>query len=111
MPGFLVHSGPAVTCVHAGPMVAVPSTPPRVTVGGFPVVPAADVMTVPECPAKVCKVIVWENFSTRVLVNGQPIALQLTPPPSNANGLCVPPAPPVKVPALTAALQIRVLAI
>ncbi|MFD9894256.1 hypothetical protein ACFWY9_33320 [Amycolatopsis sp. NPDC059027] len=106
MPGFILHQGAVLTCPHGGKVTVVPVSPPRVQVTGLPVQAAADQMAVTGCSVPICATVLWQNLSARVMVNGQPIALQAPPGPGKGDGSCLPPA----VPPLVLTIQPRVIA-
>lgn len=109
MPGPIVHVGASINCTHAAP-VTITSTNTRVLVSGMPVATLADMFLVVGCPFTVpgpkpqpCVKVQWIAPATRVLVNGQPVILQVSA------GLCqsaeqIPQGPPV-----VAATQMRVI--
>lgn len=81
MPGPILHLGATVQCAHGG--VATPTAPnPRVLVGGQPVATIAAPYAVAGCafapPAGngPCVTGQWTVGATRVLVAGQPVAIQ-----------------------------------
>lgn len=108
MPGFVLPNTAVMTCPHGGKVSVVPTSPPRVTVSGSPVVRATDQMVVAGCTfTPPCVKVQWINVSARTVVGGQPLALQTppTPPPAPGNGTCAPtPAPP-----LVLTMQVRAM--
>lgn len=104
MPGPLVHVGAAIICTHAAPVTAITSNT-RVLVSGMPVVTLADNYVVTGCPFTLpttppkpqpCVRVQWLVPATRVLVNGQPVILQVS------SGIClsveqIPQGPPTVV--------------
>jgi len=81
MPGPILHLGATVTCAHGGQ--AVPTAPnPRVLVSGQPVSTIAAPYAVAGCPFVPpagngpCVTGQWVVGATRVLVAGQPVAIQ-----------------------------------
>jgi uncharacterized Zn-binding protein involved in type VI secretion len=111
MPGLLFHVGASAICTHGG-QVSVISTNARVLVSGTPVATLGDTFVVAGCaftipPGKPqpCVKVQWLVPATRVMVNGQPVILQLS------TGLCqsaeqIPQGPPTVV-----ATQTRVIGI
>jgi hypothetical protein len=102
MPGFLLHVGSTVLCSHGG--TATPTVPnPRVLVSGQPTVTIAAPWVVAGCalppsgggPDVTAQ---WTAGTTRVLSNGQPLAI------FGGAGTCM----PTGVPLITAASQMRV---
>jgi len=85
MPGFFLHVGAVMQCPHFAP-VTIPPTQPRVLVSGQAVATASALLTVTGCPFQVptpggpvpqpCVPVEWANFSTRVLIDGEPALLQ-----------------------------------
>src|SRR5689334_20925744 len=105
MPGPILHVGAVVTCSHGGQ--ATPSTPnPRVLVSGMPVATIAAPYLVAGCPFVApagngpCVTGQWTVGATRVLVVGQPVALQ------SGMSTCVPTGTPL----LPISAQTRVIA-
>ncbi len=112
MPGLILHSGATMTCAHQGSANPPAPAQQRVLVGSQPVATTADTFLVLGCGfpaaslgAPPCTSIRWTQTSTRVLVNGLPVLLQPTPPPSVGAGVGVgtPPSPP-----MVQAMQLRV---
>lgn len=117
MPGFLLHVGAVMQCTHQAPVSTAP-TQPRVLVSGQSVATAKNILVVAGCPFQVpvgagtkpqpCVKVQWAMLSTRVLVNGEPALLQISPGPGA--GVCqsaeqIPQGPPV-----VGAFQARVAA-
>lgn len=117
MPGFILHVGMVATCPHLAPLATTPAQP-RVFVSAMAVATAANVLTVGPCPFQIpvgvgtkpqpCVLVRWANVSSRVLINGQPALLQVTPGPGGA--VCqsveqIPQGPPI-----VNGMQTRVLA-
>lgn len=105
MPGPILHLGATVQCAHGG--VATPTAPnPRVLVGGQPVATIAAPYAVAGCafapPAGngPCVTGQWTVGATRVLVAGQPVAIQ------TGVATCVPTGTPL----LPIVAQTRVIA-
>lgn len=120
MPGFLMHVGARLTCSHGATATIAPSQP-RVLAGGQPVATMASLIAVAGCPFQIpvpggtkpqpCVTVKWAMPSTRVLLQGQPIALQNTPGPGTGPAVClsveqIPAGPP-----LVQAFQLRVKAL
>jgi hypothetical protein len=94
MPGFLLHVNVGMQCFHAASVVTAP-TQPRVLVSGQPVATATNQLWVVLCPFALsttppkpqpCVRVQWLMFSTRILVNGQPVMLQVAP--GSGPGIC-----------------------
>lgn len=94
MPGFMLHVNAVMQCFHLAPATTMPSQP-RVLVMGQPVATQANLwavagclFTIPATPPKPqpCVKVQWAHFSTRVFVNGLPVALQANPGPGA--GVC-----------------------
>lgn len=94
MPGFLLHVNVGMQCFHAAPVNTAP-TQPRVLVSGQPVATASNQLLVTGCPFTLpttppkpqpCVRVQWTMMSTRFLVNGQPVLLQVAPGPGA--GVC-----------------------
>ncbi|QDQ28997.1 hypothetical protein FNU76_23080 [Chitinimonas arctica] len=107
MPGLLVHIGAQVLCAHGGQ--AQPAVPnPRVLVSGQPTVLLSTTYLVAGCPFPPppngngpCVTGQWLSGTTRVLSNGQPLAV-------NAGAsLCAPTGTPM----MAAVTQTRVTAL
>lgn len=104
MPGPILHLGATVTCAHAGP--ATPTAPvPRVLVSGQPVTTIATPYVVTGCAltgtsSPPCVTGQWLVGATRVLANGQPVAIQ------TGSSACVPTGQPM----LPLVVQPRVVA-
>lgn len=105
MPGPILHLGATVQCAHGG--VATPTAPnPRVLVSGQPVATIAAPYAVAGCafapPAGngPCVTGQWTVGATRVLVAGQPVAIQ------TGVATCVPTGTPL----LPIVAQTRVIA-
>jgi uncharacterized Zn-binding protein involved in type VI secretion len=104
MPGPILHLGATVTCSHAGP--ATPTAPnPRVLVSGQPVSTIATPYVVTGCALTpsgnpFCTTGQWLVGATRVLVSGQPAAIQ------SGSSTCVPTGQPM----LPLVVQPRVVA-
>lgn len=83
MPGNLLHVGAVVQCPHGIPVTMITGNT-RVFVSAMPVVTMADTFVVAGCPFTVgtkpqpCVRVQWLSPATRVLVNGQPVILNLT---------------------------------
>jgi len=95
MPGFLVHVGATVLCAHGGQ--AQPTVPnPRVLVSGQPTVLLTAPYVVAGCsfpPASggPCVTAQWVVGTTRVLSNGQPLAVQ------SSQAICAPTGTPLVI--------------
>ena len=105
MPGPILHLGATVQCAHGG--AATPTAPnPRVLVSGQPVATIAAPYAVAGCafapPAGngPCVTGQWTVGATRVLVAGQPVAIQ------TGVATCVPTGTPL----LPIVAQTRVIA-
>jgi hypothetical protein len=94
MPGFLLQVNVGMQCFHGAPVTTAP-TQPRVLVGGQPVATATNQLWVVACPFALsttppkpqpCVRVQWLMFSTRILVNGQPVMLQTAP--GSGSGIC-----------------------
>ena len=80
MPGPILHVGATVLCAHGGQ--ATPTAPnPRVSVSGQPIATIAAPYAVAGCPFVPpggngpCVTGQWLVGATRVLANGQPVAI------------------------------------
>jgi hypothetical protein len=106
MPGFILHVGATMQCTHMAP-ATIPPMQPRVQVSAQPAAPFASVISVAGCPFQIpivvgtkpqpCVLVKWAMPSTRVMVNGQPLAL--VPSPGAGPGICqsveqIPQGPP-----------------
>lgn len=97
MPGFLVQIGAQILCSHGGQ--ATPTVPnPRVLLSGAPSVLITSPCiiagcTLPPPPAAngPCVTGQWLSGTTRVLSNGQPLALQ------TSSSMCAPTGTPMLV--------------
>jgi hypothetical protein len=88
MPGPLMHLGAGVSCPHAAPAQGAPGSP-RVLLSGQPASTIADLWTVAGCPFQIpigtgtkpqpCIKIQWAAPAARVLVNGAPALLAISP--------------------------------
>jgi hypothetical protein len=106
MPGFLLHTNVGMQCSHAAPVTTAP-TQPRVLVSGQPVATVSNQLLVTGCPFTLptvppkpqpCVRVQWAMPSTRILVNGQPALLQVSP--GTGAGICqsieqMPQGPPI----------------
>lgn len=112
MPGFVLHTGAALTCSHGGQVIFRPAQT-RALVAGTPIATVAGQLTVAGCPgvggSPPCSVVQWANVSGRVTASGQPVLLQSVPPagPVPGGGTVAGPPPPVP---LVVAMQLRVVA-
>ncbi len=81
MPGYLITAqSTTVICGHGGKVELTPAVPPRVKVGGQPVVTNALPSVVQGCSLSssggpFCVTITAVTFATRVKVGGQPVLL------------------------------------
>lgn len=113
MPGFMLHVGAVIQCTHAAPVSTAPSQP-RVVVSGQPVATSSNILLVVGCPFQLpskpspCVKVQWLSLSTRVLVAGQPVLLQVSPGPGA--GLCQSPEQAPQGPPMVASMQARVVA-
>ena len=103
MPGPILHLGAGVLCSHGGQ--AIPAAPiPRVLVSGQPVVTMTVPYTITGCvytgPPGPCVTGQWVVGAVRVLVLGQPVAIQ--------SGVSV--CAPTSTPMVPAVVQPRVIA-
>ncbi|WP_406208307.1 hypothetical protein OH807_36570 [Kitasatospora sp. NBC_01560] len=103
MPGLMLHFGAVMMCAHPPGLVNMPApSQVRVLVGAQPVATVADRLLVAGCALTAagtpCATVTWLMTSTRVFVNGLPVLLQPTPPPSPGIAVAVgspPPNPPM----------------
>ncbi|HWY03785.1 MAG TPA: hypothetical protein VNX60_08965 [Candidatus Acidoferrum sp.] len=105
MPGPILHMGATVLCSHAGQ--AMPTVPsPMVMVSGMPVATIAAPYVVAGCPFVPpvgngpCVTAQWLVGATRVLSQGQPLAIM------TGTAICVPTGTPL----LPVVAQTRALA-
>ncbi|MEO7360525.1 MAG: hypothetical protein ABI120_09345 [Gemmatimonadaceae bacterium] len=113
MPGPILHVGAMLTCTHAAP-INTPTGNTRVFLNGAPALTIADVPAVAGCPFQIpvgggtkpqpC-ITVKMIPSTKVMVNGQPVAL-LTPATLCLSAEQIPQGPPS-----AGAIQTRVIAL
>ena len=105
MPGPILHMGATVLCLHAGQ--AMPTVPsPVVMVSGMPVATIAAPYVVAGCPFVPpagngpCVTAQWVVGATRVLSQGQPLAIM------TGSSICIPTGTPL----LPVVAQTRALA-
>jgi hypothetical protein len=89
MPGFLITQSSTVGCAHQGR--ATPTTVvPTVIADGSPVVTLVTPYSVAACsftsPPGPCATGMWTSGATRVMANGQPLAIMLAPGTCAPNG-------------------------
>ncbi|MCF3101824.1 hypothetical protein IPZ58_09540 [Streptomyces roseoverticillatus] len=101
MPGLILHFGASVMCAHPPGTVTLPApVQQKVLAGMQPVATSLDTWLVAGCALAptgnpFCTTVQWQQFSTKVFVQGQPVVLQPSPPPGIGAGTGVPaPGPP-----------------
>ncbi|MFI5958824.1 hypothetical protein [Cryptosporangium sp. NPDC051539] len=97
MAGELVTVATAANCAHSAPAQVVPG-PPRVRVGGQPVVTVQDVYTIAGCTFAPtvgngpCVTARWVTGAARIRVGGVPVAV------GGGVSICTPTSTPLVVP-------------
>lgn len=107
MPGFLLHSGAAVTCPHLGPATPV-QVIPQVCVGGQPIVTQACNYRITGCQfptmttgAPPCVTASWVHAATQVWSHGAPVLL------TDSQSICAPTPGPLIITATQFAVSGR----